>query len=132
MTRYGEARRNEPRRFDPRYVKKLEREGMSSSEALLEACTTMAGAYEDREGNINSYQTACPVLNYDESLTESEEVVEARNEQQDQLLRLMRAQFPKEKDRITKENLDHYVDLWMDLPEEKRIRELPEQEHKRE
>lgn len=125
--RKREARRNRvrshgvPKRFDPSYVKKLEAEGMSATEALREACTTMSGAFENPGGGINSFQTLCNVLHYDENLPESSEAKKGKEKTENLLLEFMKKQFPQVD--VTAENLDEHVDKWMELPEEKRLRE---------
>jgi len=67
----GVPERNGVPMYDSREVEKLMEEGYSYNEAVRIAASEMDGAYQGPEGNINSTQTGCNHLRYDEGLPDS-------------------------------------------------------------
>ncbi|MFC1727821.1 hypothetical protein ACFL0Y_04825 [Patescibacteria group bacterium] len=60
--------------YDPNFVQQLiDEEGLSPNEAVLIAATSMDGAWENPDGSIDSHQTYCDVLDYDEHIRERED-----------------------------------------------------------
>ena len=60
------------RKYDPNSIKEIRKEyGVNETEAIKIASTTMDGADTTPEGYINSTQTICDELNYNERLPAS-------------------------------------------------------------
>jgi hypothetical protein len=61
----GELRKKIP--YNRTYYNELRAEGLSHADAVHVASAEMSGAYEKPDGSIDSNQTACPTLEYDEN-----------------------------------------------------------------
>jgi uncharacterized protein YdaT len=98
-------------KYDPDAMQDFLDEGYSETEAIRILSTTMDGANETRTGEIDSTQTACDTLDYDETLEESKEVKRARKRSES----LVRAELGLKKD----EDIDSAVDAWIAEQERK-------------
>lgn len=98
-------------KYDPDVIQDLLDEGYSENEAIRILSTTMDGANETPTGEINSTQTACDTLDYDETLEESKEVEKARRKTESEV----RAELGLKEG----EDIDSAVDAWIAEQERK-------------
>jgi len=66
------------KKYDKKFCRQLENEGLSPGDAALVASAEMKGAHESGRSGLNARQTACPVLHYNETLPQSEGQREGR------------------------------------------------------
>ena len=71
--------------YDEKIASEFEEEGLSPNDAALVSATTMDGATEEVDGDINSTQTLCDALQYDETIPPSEGAKQGRKVTEDEL-----------------------------------------------
>lgn len=105
-------------KYDPEVADEFEKEdGLSATDAARVAATTMDGANERPSGEIRATQTDCDHLRYKETLPEPKEVQEGRDATE--------GEMRKELGLGEEDDLEDYVDKWIESKEKEKGRETP-------